>query len=87
VRDEIRSRVRFQTHNLLGANLDPGQCDVVLCRNVLIYFDDTDRAAVLRRLSAAAKPDGHIGIGSTETWREGASVAPGWYHRDKTAPR
>jgi chemotaxis protein methyltransferase CheR len=87
VRDEIRNRVRFQAHNLLGANLDPAQCDIVLCRNVLIYFDDTDRAAVLRRLAAAAKPDGYIGIGSTETWREGVSIAPGWYQREKTTPR
>jgi chemotaxis protein methyltransferase CheR len=87
VRDEIRNRVRFQTHNLLGANADPDRCDVVLCRNVLIYFDDTDRAAVLRRLNAAAKTDGYIGIGSTETWREGRNVAPGWYQREKTTPR
>lgn len=86
VRDEIRSRVTFQTHNLLGANLDPGHCDVVLCRNVLIYFDDTDRAAVLRRLYAAAKSDGYIGIGSTETWREGHGVAPGWYQKEEPRP-
>ena len=81
VRDEIRSRVRFETHNLLGANPDPQGCNVVLCRNVLIYFGDTDRAAVLRRLHAAAALDGYIGLGSTESWREGKSIAPGWYQK------
>jgi chemotaxis protein methyltransferase CheR len=81
IKDALRKRVTFETHNLLGANRDPSNCDLVLCRNVLIYFGDTDRSAVLRRLNAAAKPNGFIALGSTETWREGKLIAPGWYQK------
>jgi chemotaxis protein methyltransferase CheR len=81
IREELRRRITFQTHNLLGANPDPTYCHVVLCRNVLIYFGDTDRASVMRRLAGAATRDGFIALGSTETWREGRPIAPGWYQK------
>ena len=81
VRDELRNRIQFQVHNLLGANPDPSGCDVVLCRNVLIYFGDTDRAGTLRRLLAACTIGGYVGLGSTETWRDVKSLAPGWYQK------
>jgi chemotaxis protein methyltransferase CheR len=35
VRDELRNRITFQTHNLLGANPDPSNCDVVLSLFIL----------------------------------------------------
>jgi chemotaxis protein methyltransferase CheR len=81
VKREIRERVSCSTHNLLGAFPDPTNCDLVLCRNVLIYFSETDRNAVVRRLVQASRPDGYVGVGSTELL-PGKSLGSGWYTRD-----
>ncbi len=37
--DMLRTMVRFETHNLLDVPPDPGRFDLILCRNVLLYFD------------------------------------------------
>jgi chemotaxis protein methyltransferase CheR len=78
VREPLRRRITWSVHNLLGSKPDPTGCDLVLCRNVLIYFGETDRAEVTRRLTASAAPGGIVGIGSTETLR-GTQLAPGLY--------
>lgn len=70
IKEEIGRMITWKIHNLLGTNADPTGCDMVLCRNVLIYFNETDRAATLKRLIAATITGGHIGLGSTESTRE-----------------
>jgi chemotaxis protein methyltransferase CheR len=70
--------VEWGVHNLLDAAPYPHGCDVVLCRNVLIYFDAADRARAVERLFAAARPGGFVGVGSTELLAARA-LAPGWY--------
>jgi chemotaxis protein methyltransferase CheR len=80
VRDSLRSRITWTAHNLLGSEPDPKACDLVLCRNVLIYFGETDRVAVTRRLLQATIPGGFVGVGSTETLRE-TPIAAGLYLR------
>jgi len=74
----LRDRIRFSVHNLVAPGLDPSDCDIVLCRNVLIYFEDERRRQVITRLRRAARPDGLIGVGSTETLSL-RSLGPGWY--------
>ena len=44
-----------------------GMFDVVLCRNVLIYFSDATVRGVIDRLSARLKPDGALFIGVSES--------------------
>jgi chemotaxis protein methyltransferase CheR len=44
-----------------------GLFDVVLCRNVLIYFDDESRLAASRNLYDALAPGGFICLGHTES--------------------
>ncbi|MCC6751789.1 MAG: protein-glutamate O-methyltransferase CheR [Deltaproteobacteria bacterium] len=78
VKEALRKRVSWQVHNLLQPGLDPVGCDLVLCRNVLIYFNEEDRKKVLRRLRCAAHPMGFIGVGSTELIK-GRQLAAGWY--------
>ncbi len=80
VREALRRRITWSTHNLLGARPDPTACALVLCRNVLIYFGDTDRASVLQRLSRATMAGGVLGVGATETLKEPA-LAPGLHAR------
>lgn len=65
--DDIRRRVAFRELNLLESFRSLGQFDVVLCRNVLIYFDTMTKKDVLDRLSAALMPGGYLFLGATET--------------------
>jgi chemotaxis protein methyltransferase CheR len=62
----LRDRVRFATHNLF----DPapaGRFDLILCRNVLLYFVAERSAKVLERLWSAIAPDGLLMLGAGET--------------------
>ncbi len=61
----LRRMVRFATHNLILP--PPGQFDVVLCRNVLMYFAPTVRRAVFERLYETLAPDGVLMLGAGET--------------------
>jgi chemotaxis protein methyltransferase CheR len=65
--DDIRRRVSFRELNLLESFRSLGQFDVVLCRNVLIYFDTMTKKDVLDRLAAALTPGGYLFLGATET--------------------
>ena len=64
---DIRRRVSFRSHNLLAVGHDLGTFDVIFCRNVLIYFDDTTKRAMLARLAARLAPDGYLVLGAAET--------------------
>ena len=65
---EVRSVVRFQQLNLHDERLSlPGCFDLVLCRNVLIYFDVESRKAAVRRLVDVVAPGGCLLLGHAET--------------------
>jgi chemotaxis protein methyltransferase CheR len=61
----LRRMIRFSSHSLLDP--PPGQFDVILCRNVLMYFAPTVRRAVFDRLHQALAPDGVLMLGAGET--------------------
>lgn len=62
----LRAAVSFRVHNLL--DVPPfGPFDVVLCRNVLIYFSSDVRRLVFGRLASAIAPDGLLMLGAGET--------------------
>ena len=65
--DDIRRRVSFRELNLLESFRSLGQFDVILCRNVLIYFDSVTKKDVLDRMSSALTPGGYLFLGATET--------------------
>jgi len=65
--EALRSMVRFEQHNLLDTPPDPGRFDLVLCRNVLLYFDRPTRQRAFERLAAALAPDGRVMLGAGET--------------------
>lgn len=69
---ELAERVRFERRNLL--DVFAGEKDLILCRNVLIYFDSTQRAATARRLSAALADGGFLFVGYAETLRTVAGL-------------
>ncbi len=63
---QVRALVAFERHNLARDPAPSGPFDLVLCRNVLIYFDPTVTAEVLYRLAGAARPGGFLVLGPVE---------------------
>ena len=74
VAQELRHRVTFQQHNLLRDPF-PTDLDLVLCRNVVIYFSDEAKAALYARFHRALKPHGVLFTGGTETLYGGHDAA------------
>jgi chemotaxis protein methyltransferase CheR len=65
----VRSRVTFARHNLTERPPTPqgaAQWDVILCRNVLIYFTRDAAAAVMDALAGALSPGGYLVLGASE---------------------
>jgi chemotaxis protein methyltransferase CheR len=73
VAPEIAARVRFERKNLLEADY-PQRVDVILCRNVLIYFDASARARTIERLIDSLAPGGYLFLGYAESLREYAQL-------------
>jgi len=69
VRDEVRELVEFRHHNLV--NDEPpfaaGEVDLVLCRNVTIYFDRETTKRLMRRLHGCLRDGGYLFLGHAET--------------------
>lgn len=67
VRPELRSRVEFQRQNLLEQTPGGAPFDLILCRNVLLYFSLAMRNQVFARLKSAISPRGYLMLGAGET--------------------
>jgi chemotaxis protein methyltransferase CheR len=63
----IRSMVTYRHFNLLQDFGQLGIFDLVFCRNVLIYFDQPTKTAVLNRLVRSLARDGYLMLGAAET--------------------
>jgi len=66
VSDEVRNRVQFYLHNLLGSARPPSTFDVVFLRNVLIYFDQDRKLELLQKVLASLVPGGLLFVGHAE---------------------
>jgi len=67
VASELRKAVRFQVRSLADTPPAPGRFDIILCRNVLLYFSPAMRTAVFDRLAQASRPDAVLMLGAGET--------------------
>ncbi|MDZ4672895.1 MAG: protein-glutamate O-methyltransferase CheR [Gemmatimonadota bacterium] len=67
VKPELRRLVRARQINLIEAWPALPRFDVILLRNVLIYFDLETKRGILRRARQALRPDGVLFLGSAET--------------------
>lgn len=65
----LRQAIDFRVLNLLDGDaiLALGRFDVILCRNVLIYFRDAVVVRLLDRLTRALTPDGLLAVGVSES--------------------
>ncbi|AZB43337.1 protein-glutamate O-methyltransferase CheR [Bacillus sp. FJAT-42376] len=86
VKEEIKKMVQFKKHNLLS---DPyeNQLDLIVCRNVLIYFTEEAKEIIYQKFSQALKKDGYLFVGSTEQIfhpdRYGFESAEPFFYRKK----
>lgn len=67
VKDELRAMVNFRKLNLMMPFTALGKFDIILCRNVAIYFTLEDRKKLFNKLEASLADDGYLIIGSTES--------------------
>lgn|GEM_PF-500568 len=75
VHPDIAQLVTFERANLVDA-VPPRNCDVVWCRNVLIYFSADARRRVIDRLIASLVPGGFLFVGYSETLRDISQLEP-----------
>ncbi|HTN21466.1 MAG TPA: protein-glutamate O-methyltransferase CheR [Pelobium sp.] len=64
--DKLRERVIFATHNLVSDS-SFNEFQLILCRNVLIYFDKNLQEKVLRLFDSSLESLGYLALGSKET--------------------
>ena len=64
---DIRGMVQHRQLNLLQDFSHLGTFDIIFCRNVLIYFDQTTKANIFDRLSRMLEPDGVLALGAAES--------------------
>lgn len=67
LRSATRSIVRFEHHNVLDAPPAKASFDLVLCRNVLLYFPGATRERAFERLRQSMTEDGLLMLGAGET--------------------
>jgi chemotaxis protein methyltransferase CheR len=67
IADEIRLMVEFHQIDLLEKWPSLPKMDLILMRNVLIYFNRSTRRRILQKVRHILKPDGYLFLGATET--------------------
>lgn len=70
IKPELKERVIFKQHNLIEKT-SPGEdvFDLVLCRNVLIYFGEKNIDFVQKKLFSTTKNGGYLFIGHSESFQ------------------
>lgn len=67
VPERLRARVEFAHADLQQADPNPEAFDLVVCRNVLIYFPEKCQSRVLHSLASSLKPNGILMLGYAES--------------------
>lgn len=69
----LKKWLTFQKHNLLESRFKTG-FDLVLCRNVVIYFTDETKTGLYRRFFESMSPGGYLFVGGTERINDAARI-------------
>ncbi len=67
LKEDVRKMFRYFQQNLTREWTSLPAIDVLLLRNVLIYFDVATRRKLLRQVRRLLRPDGYLLLGSAET--------------------
>lgn len=65
VKPNVKARVQFKRHNLLQDPFEKG-LDMIMCRNVVIYFEMEAKDQLYRRFAESLRPGGILFVGNTE---------------------
>lgn len=65
ISSQIKNSIKFKKHNLLKDKYFDG-FDLIVCRNVMIYFTDEAKDIIYQKFSDCLKNDGILFVGSTE---------------------
>jgi chemotaxis protein methyltransferase CheR len=65
ISEDVKKCVEFKEHNLLKDPY-PTSCDIIICRNVLIYFTEEAKNEIYKKFNASLKKEGLLFVGSTE---------------------
>jgi chemotaxis protein methyltransferase CheR len=92
IAETLRRTVTFRRFNLLDSFGWLDDLDIVLCRNVLIYFDGPTRASILERMADSLNEGGVLLLGETETSISATPAFAPWpgaggFHAKAKAPR
>jgi chemotaxis protein methyltransferase CheR len=66
IKDSVRASVEFDQKALLDEPKNGTLFDVIVCRNVLIYFDEDGRRRAAEQFSARLKPGGYLLLGPSD---------------------
>ena len=66
IKDEVRAMAGFKKQNLMEPFSTLDKWDIILCRNVAIYFKPEDRKKLFTKIANNLEPDGYLLIGSSE---------------------
>ncbi len=64
--DEIRSKIQFSVHDLLSLQPIREGLSLVVCKNVLLHFDEAQRCNILRMFHRALRDDGVLAMEHTQ---------------------
>lgn len=66
VKRSLKEKIHFERQNLLSDSFPP-DIDLILCRNVVIYFTEEARDELYRRFHRSLRPGGILFVGGTES--------------------
>jgi len=66
VKPQLRELVQFDFHNLKTEFL-PRRNDIILCRNVMIYFDEAEQKRLIDKFWNCLNPGGYLFVGHAES--------------------
>lgn len=64
-RDEYRNGIKFEKKDMLNERLDK-EYDIIVCRNVMIYFKEEAKEELYLKFNESLKKDGILYVGSSE---------------------
>lgn len=67
IADRVRRLVQFQRFDLMQPPTQLGAFDLILCRNVLIYFDEATRKRICAGMHGTLYPGGWLALGAAES--------------------
>jgi chemotaxis protein methyltransferase CheR len=85
----LRRNISFGQHDMLGDDYPTDFYDLILCRNVVIYFNDEAKERIYRNFWKALRPGGVLFVGGTERLSDYKSlnfkpIQPFFYEAEKS---